>query len=178
VAATDDTAYALTRDRRIVRTNEGWRRFASMNGGGGVIERWPVGSCIDDALPGPLRSFYVSAFRRTIESQERWEHEYDCSSLDVFRRFRMVVYPLEGEMLGVVHSPIVEHPHTWIEHSANGCDYAVNDVITRCAHCRRIRHPSDVRRWDWVPEYARSPPPNTSDGLCEPCAVFYYPLDA
>lgn len=170
--ASDDVAYLLGPDRRIARVSPGWSRFALANGGGAALGRWERGEApLDDALPPPLRAFYLDAFARALESGEPWEHDYECSSDGAFRLFRMTAYPVEGRCLVVVHSLRVEAPHGGPEHPP-GEAYAARGVVVSCAHCRRVRHPAG--RWDWVPAYVRAPPPNLSHGMCEPCCAFYW----
>jgi len=174
LSETDDVAYALGPDRTILATNPGWSRFARANGAGTSLERWERGDAtFDDALPASLRAFYLDAFARVHGSGERWEHEYECSSGTVYRRFRTVVYPVEGQCLVVVNSLVLEAPHPG-EESPPGEVYTTRGVIVMCSHCRRVRNPTGTLRWDWVPAYVRAPPPNLSHGLCEPCEAFYW----
>lgn len=171
LASSDDTAYALSRDRRLLDANDGWKRFALANGGEALVPP-PIGIRLDDVLPPSLRDVYVAAIERAFAARERWEHEYECSSPDVFRRFRMVAYPINDELLVCVHSLIVEARHALGESAALSA-YAVGGVITTCAHCRRIKNPRGNLRWDWVPGFVAAPPPNLSHGLCEACFEFY-----
>ncbi len=176
LATSDDTAYVLSRDRRIVRTNDGWARFAAANGGDPIITAGHD-LRLDDVLPEALRELFVTALERALATGQRWEHEYECSSADLYRRFRLVVYPVDGEHLLCVHSRLVEHPHVMEAADARASTYAVGGVITTCSHCRRIKNPQGISRWDWVPAFVAAPPPNLSHGLCEPCFEFYYGLD-
>jgi hypothetical protein len=174
LSTSDDVAYVLSAERRLVRTNEGWARFAQTNGGEETLRRWPLGSYIDDAIPTCLRPFYVQAFGRCLASGERWEHEYECSSPQLFRKFRMLTYPMHGQFLVVVNSRIVETPHTRPvldpDVSAAG---SPSCIITMCSHCRRVQSRMRPTTWNWVPVYVSAMPANVSHGLCEPCAEFY-----
>ena len=174
LATSVDSVCALSRDLRLVHTNDGWRRFARENGGGEVLAHWSSGVSIVDAIPSPLRAFYSEAFQHAFATGERWEHDYECSSADVYRQYRMVVYPFEGLFLVVVNALLIEAPHTREPSSPDPSVYRVDGVIGMCSHCRRVRNPNSQLRWDWVPDVVRAPPPNLSHGLCEPCACFYY----
>ncbi len=174
LSGSDDVAYVLAADRTILRTNQGWSRFALANGGASTLDRWPRGACIDDAIPEPLRAFYLGAFSRALASGERWEHDYECSSAETYRRFRMVAYPVEQQWLVVVNSLIMEEAMAREVCAPCLTAYEADGVIGMCSHCRRVRNPAGHQRWDWVPAYVRSPPRNLSHGLCEPCYAFYW----
>ncbi len=174
LAESDDVAYAITAERTLLRTNPGWTRFALANGGAALLERWGRGANIDEAIPPPLRAFYGDAFARALGSGERWEHDYECSSPETYRQLRMVVYPVERRFMVVVHSLRVEKPIEREVCLPSDPAYAVGGVITMCSHCRRVRNAAGLRRWDWVPAYVETPPPNLSHGLCESCVAFYY----
>jgi hypothetical protein len=171
--ASDDVAYVLTPERVIVRTNAAWERFAAANGGAALALDPPYGALLDALLPVALRSFYVDAFTRAQATGERWEHDYECSSPERYRRFHMVAYPFDGALV-VVSSLRIERPHDRPECPPDDAAYAVDGIITMCSHCRRVRHPAGSLRWDWVPDYVRAPLPNLSHGLCEPCYEFYW----
>lgn len=173
MVTSDDTVYVVSRDRRIVLVNDGWRRFALANGADAALARGE-GLCLDDVLPAPLREPYIAALERAFVTGQRCEHEYECSRPDMFRRFRMVVYPVGGEELVCVHSLLVEEPHAREADDSLLSVYASDGLITTCSHCRRIRNPRGTLRWDWVPAFVAKPPPNLSHGLCEACSDFYY----
>lgn len=173
LSASEDSVYALSRDLRLVQTNDGWRRFARENGGDEVLAHWSSGASIMDAIPSSLCAFYSEAFRRAFATGERWEHDYECSSADVYRQYRMVVYPFEGLFLVVVNALLIAAPHTREPCSPDRSLYMVDGIIGMCSHCRRVRNPKSMR-WDWVPDFVRRPPANLSHGLCEPCLGFYY----
>lgn len=173
LATSSDTAYVTTRDLRIVRTNDGWTRFALANGGEATPQRCQPGYRIDDALPASLRDFYIAAFERAFAARRPFEHDYECSSADVLRRMRMIVYPIADSFLLFVHSVRFEEEHVRIPAEMPSSHAG---LPTMCAHCRRVRGPNGS--WLWVPAFVASPPPNVSHGLCEPCAEFYYPAMA
>lgn len=174
VSTDADVSYVLSRELTLVRTNAAWTRFALANGGQDCVRRWRPGTPMLDAIPDVLRPFYVAAYEKVWATGARWEHDYECSSAGVFRRFRMVVYPVQTDFLVVTNSLLVETSHTRQAHLARDAMYAVDGVITICAHCRRVRNPGLAARWDWVPDYLAMPPPNLSHGLCPPCMEFHY----
>jgi len=174
VARSADTAFVLSADWKLLRTNDAWKRFALENGGAAVLERWPDDSSIDGVIPPVLWPFYRAAHERVHATGQHWEHDYECSSADVYRLMHMVVYPVEADSVLVVSSPVIVRPHTRQVVSPEAYQHQ-SGVIVACCHCRRYRSPSDSSSWHWVPDFMRDPPPRVSHGLCPACLVHYYP---
>jgi hypothetical protein len=170
---TEDSAYLLSSDLRLLHTSKGWTTFAENNGGLGTLARWVTGSPIDDAWPSALSDFYRAAYASALATGERWEHEYDCSSPLRYRRFRMFVYPIDRRQILVVNSLVVEMPHGQSDRLP-GDLYVFDGFLTMCANCRRTLNPQ-THRWDWVPAYVERMPEQTSHGLCPACVEVYYP---
>ena len=173
VAQSSDTAFVLSDDWRILRVNDGYRSFAQDNGGAEVLGRWPVGARIDGVIPKELWPFYSEAFARVHATQQHWEHDYECSSAEVYRRMHMVVYPLGPGAVLVVSSPTIVREHT--QQPVPPALYERRGVLVTCSHCRRFRSPVEPSSWHWVPDYVRHPPQNVSHGLCPVCLEHYYP---
>lgn len=115
--STANTVFGLWPDLRLAYTNPGWARFAALNDGEPDIScRWAIGSNIAAAISEPLRPFFVENYARCLWEMRPWEFDYDCSSPDMFRLYRMTVYPLNGDGLLAVNSPRVESPHTRAAH--------------------------------------------------------------
>ena len=175
ITESDESAYVLSSDLRILHTSKGWRTFALQNGGAEVLRRWPTGARIDAAWPPVLRGFYRDALASALAKGERWDHEYECSSPTEYRKFRMCVYPIEGARLAVVNSLVVAATHACDEPAPDPDEvYDVDGFVTMCSHCRRTSNPRTLR-WDWVPAYVETLPANASHGLCPTCFEFYYP---
>lgn len=168
LAATANVTYIVSGDWRVVRVNDAWHSFARDNGGG----PWREGGSLLDVIPPALLPFYEAGFARARESGQRWEHDYECSSPDLFRKFRMLAYPY-GDSLLVTHSLLIETPHPAALFRASNA-YERDGFITMCAHCRRVLAVGGRERWDWVPDYLRRQQPNTSHGLCTGCYTYYY----
>jgi len=180
VAQSDDSAYLLDPAFKLIRVNAGFVRFAAANGGASVLGGWQ-GKSVLDAIPPVLRSFFVAGFERARVTGATWEHDYECSSPDVYRSFRMIVYPVPSQALFVIHSLRVETLHTRAVHGPDPQIYLRDGFVHMCANCRRVENPHGSERWDWVPAWLHQPPDNVSHGLCGPCAVFYWyrpPSDA
>lgn len=175
LASSEDTVYVLSADRRLLRTNRGWARFASANGGQALLEHDPTGLLLDDVLPDSLRDLYVRGFEGALATSKPWEHEYECSSPRTFRRFRMIAYPSrDRQALLVVSSLLVEVPHPAEPFGPVASAYTHRGLITMCANCRRVRNVEADQRWDWVPAWVERMPTNVSHGLCPPCVRFLY----
>lgn len=170
--ATDNVTYILSDALQILRWNAAWETFARANDGEALLARWKRHTSLFDVVPDTLRDFYARGFRDAAARQRPWEHEYECSSPEVYRRYRMIAYPF-GETFLVTHSLLVEEPHTRAA-ALPGASYERDGLITMCAHCRRVRSTHDVERWDWVPSYVRHAVGNISHGLCTACARYHY----
>lgn len=174
LAASDNVSYILSNDLFIQNTNSAWDQFAIENGGEQILATWGRGASLLAAIPEPLRPFFVDGFARACSTGERWEHDYECSSPERYRQFRMIVFPF-AEGFVVTHALRAEHAHDR-ETRGPAEAYVHQGLITMCAHCRRVRTPPRAReRWDWVPVYVARPQSRVSHGLCPPCAEYYYP---
>lgn len=173
VEGSEDVAYLLSSDLRIVSVNEGFWRFARENGARGLAETLGRQSVFVGVSP-PLRDFYLLGFERARATGKPWDHEYECSSPERFRRFRMTVYPVERGSYVVIHSRLIETAHSGAVCAPRDALYVRQGLIKMCSHCRRVENPEALESWDWVPDYVSRPPHRVSHGLCPPCAAFYW----
>lgn len=191
VAAIDRHAgsvYGLWPDLSLAYMNPAWFSFAAANHGEPAISTcWPLGRPFMAAIPDPLQPFYANIFSTALEraptpTARPVQHEYECSSAELYRRFLMTVYPLRGGAgLLVVNTLTTEHEHDPSNrpaHVANPEFYADPDGIVRqCTHCRRIQVAASEHLWHWVPAWVEHCPPSTSHTLCNFCLDYYYPAD-
>ena len=171
--------YLLDADRRLIYCNPAWDRFASQNDGDGLKWDGPRGTAVLEATAEPLRPFYEEGFRKVDETREVWEHDFDCSSGDLYRRYHMEVKPLEAtEGFFITNSLLVELPHR-VDRLATPGAYTLylrqGDIVKMCCHCRRTERSDGSQIWDWVPRYLESPPGLVSHGLCASCSTYFYP---
>jgi len=179
-----ESVFAIDSRGTLLYVNPAWYRFARDNQGDPVVARsWSVGANFFDAIPEPLKAFYRALFARTPrfgESLEPLSFVYDCSSVDLYRLFNMLVYALpddeEGRPAGylVVNSPLEERPHDREPQPPSQEKYVDQDgLLHQCSHCRRVK---DVAggSWDWVPDWVAAPPPNASHGLCPVCCDYFF----
>ncbi len=174
--------YALDRDLRLCYLNPAWYTFAWDNQGEpDISQRFPVGTPLTAAIQGPLRDFYADAYRQVLHDGQVWEHNYECASDTIFRRFHQRAYPIDGgHAVVVVNNLVVSHPYQQ-EHgpttAPNESSYRNSDgLIVQCSHCRRVQHADSPDRWDWVPAWVAKIPPRTSHSLCYPCYEYFYRL--
>jgi hypothetical protein len=177
--------FGIWSDFRLAYFNVSWQRFAQANGAPPQLSSAGcLGTSVLDVCGSALRPFYRDWYTACLaaggEGLFPYQHEYECSSADLYRRFAMTLYPLgQREGLLVVNSLIAESAHDECQrpsHDADRSNYSGADgLIHQCSHCRKVRHPREKNRWDWVPNWVRSSPIETSHGICPNCFDFYYP---
>ena len=171
--------YLLDSDLRLVYCNPAWDQFAIRNQGDGLEWNGPRGTPILEAIADPIRPFYEEGFRRVAETGEVWEHDFECSSSELYRRYHMQVKPLEatGGFI-IINSLLVETPHEadrLAMPEVTTLYLGQGDIVTMCCHCRRTQRSDGSQTWDWVPRYLEAPPGRVSHGLCASCAAYFYP---
>lgn len=174
-----DVIYALDRDYRLRAYNNAWENFARENDGEGILAQYDLGSNIFHAIPEELTPFYEEAYRNALERRERFDHDYECSSPEVYRLLRESVYPLaDGNGWLVSHHIIRVHAHT--DSPAPMTDDLINGsgMVTQCSHCRKVCVPGEEEQWVWIPGSLSLPREILSHGLCPRCCDFYYPGSA
>ncbi len=170
----------LDADSQIVFCNWSWDRFAFQNGGIGLSHLSVLGTSVLDVTPDSLQLFYKTGYATARRTGKPWEHDFECSSPELFRLFHMRVLPIGGPYLCVENSLRIEtlHEPGRAEIHPEASRYLdENGFIVMCCHCRRTRQVRNIGspRWDWVPEFLKSPPGVVSHGLCELCLRFFYP---
>ena len=174
----ENTIYGVRPDLTLAYVNLGWQHFASQNGGEpNISSEWNLGCCIENAIAPILRPFFLDNFAKCLRENRPWEHLYDCSSAELYRKFCMKTFPLgHNEGLLIVHSLVREIPQTGLTSEPLEENYRNEEgLVIQCCHCRRVRRNDTSNLWDWIPEWVTSPLPYTSHGLCDPCSGFYYP---
>jgi hypothetical protein len=171
--------YGLTRDLRLGYLNPEWFAFAAANEGEPDIPaRFGLGTRLLDAISGPLQDFYEEFFTRALAANKPVQHDYECSSDQVYRLYHQSIYPLaRARGLLVVNSLSVEKTHP-PDRTTPGLesDYRNDEgIMVQCSHCRRFRRNGAEAAWDWAPQWVRVLPPAISHGLCPVCIAYYYP---
>jgi len=170
------TAYVIDREGRIVFVNPAWDEFATANGG--QLHPSILGTSLWRVVPPILLPFWQAGIGKALSSGEPWEHDYECSSDLVARKFRMRVLPMAGRAFAIVTNDLIVEEPKADSQEVSGARYLTSDgIVTQCAHCRRVLRQDAGLEWDWVPSFVRSPPARVSHGLCPPCLEFFYPAD-
>ena len=140
-----------------------------------------LGKKILKSFPDQLKPFYQELFSKALaqdpsESLAPVQHAYECSSPEYYRQYSMALYPLEQQQgVLVVNSLVVMQSHKETAQPIENIYRDGDGIIHQCAHCRKVRCTDDSQRWDLVPAWIKSIPPNASHDLCLPCFEYYYP---
>jgi hypothetical protein len=180
VEADNSVIFCLDSDLKITYCNPSWDRFAIENGGGALCRPALIGHCVLDSIGKPDREYFERHYRRALVRNEPWERDYECSSCNVCRIFRLRAVPMSTVRgLFVVNSLIVEHPHQNAACPPVEQAYrTARGLVVMCASCRRTRRNSpEAEVSDWVPRFVESFPERTTHGVCPPCRELYYPDD-
>jgi hypothetical protein len=180
VEADTSVIFCLDPDLRITYCNPAWDRFALQNGGRELCRPAVIGRCVLDFISGSDRDYFDKHYKRLLRQSEPWERDYECSSKDLYRKFRLRVLPMQTVRgLFVINSLKVEDAH-----QLEACPpleeayRTTNGLIVMCASCRRTRRNSpSTEIWDWVPSFVEQIPLSTTHGVCVPCRELYYPDD-
>jgi hypothetical protein len=179
--ASSQTVYGVWRDLALAYLNPAWFAFAVNNDGRHIASEWALGRSILDATPDETRNWYRAFFAAALwcDPLHPMQHEYDCSSGTLRRRFHMVAYPVGGsggsprDGLVVVHSLRLETPHVG-EVAVEAYRDTTLGAIRRCMHCRRMRRARQPELWDWVPALIHDPPCKVVADLCPFCRDHNY----
>jgi len=166
---------------QLVYCNPAWDKFALSNHGEAAVASRVIGTNLLDVVAEPMRQAYERLFAAARQTRQVWSLNYECSSANLYRLFRMEIRPL-GAAAGfaLVHAERVERPHDpdRKSFSPDAVRYmSPQGLIVMCAHCRKTRRVAEPEVWDWVPEYLNpdAPRKNISHGLCTSCFAYFYP---
>lgn len=169
--------FALTESLRFCYCNQAWDRFALENGAGpDVLAARVLHKPFLQFVPKDLVAHFRNLFRKARQSGRRQSQDYECSSPQLFRVFRMEIYPLSpGSGFVIINSLRVVQSHSRAALDPDDANYRdKNGLIYMCANCRRTRRADNLAAWDWVPAYVQHPSRDMSHGLCHFCRDYYY----
>lgn len=168
----DSTLAALDAHANIIWVNDVWYRFANENGFDFTFDRY---SSYLDGISGHLRGDYQEVFANVAATGTVFEQEYECSTAETIRHYRMRVLPFPPDGLLVEHTQIASHEAPIGEAAIEELYLDEDRLITQCSNCRRVRRSSDgAESWVWVPEWVGRSHPATSHGICTPCRGYYW----
>ncbi len=171
-----DVAYLLDRELRFVDCNPAWDKFAAENGGHGMTRPEVSGRLILDFIPDVLRAFYVHKYWQAERSNGPTEFDYNCSSPEKIRLFRMKMIPQEEGLLIVNHLRLEEECNVTSPLNPEEREmYVARDgFTTMCANCRKTKRRNDDATWIWIPEFLSDHSLTVSHGMCPRCFVLFY----
>jgi hypothetical protein len=171
--------YGLDADLKIALFNDAWLRYARQNNAPqSFFDDYGLGASYLDSVVEPLRDFFESRLRQSIADEESWTFDYLCHSPSNYRQYHMEVLPLSGGLGCLVSNAIIvetPHPDDAVDDGIAEGYFSDDKLITQCSHCRRVRHPKQTDRWDWVPRFVQYTPENTSHSICPTCFAYFYP---
>ncbi|MGZ4878920.1 MAG: hypothetical protein ACXV5M_12225 [Candidatus Angelobacter sp.] len=177
VESSPHACFALTESLDICYCNSAWDRFALENGGGpDVLAAAILHKPFLQFVPEDLRENFRNLFHRARTMGRLQSQDYECSSAQLFRVYRMQVYPLQpGSGFVVMNSLRVVHPHTRAVCEPDDARYRCErGLIHMCANCRRTCRIGDPETWDWVPAYVERPRREMTHTICPFCREYYY----
>jgi hypothetical protein len=177
VESSPHACFALTESLDICYCNPAWDRFALENGGGpDVLAASVLHKPFLQFVTGELTENFKNLFQRARTLGRLQSQDYECSSAQVFRVYRMQVYPLQSGSGFVVNNSLrVVHPHTRAVCEPDDAIYrCTRGLIHVCANCRRTQRVGDPEIWDWVPAYVERPRPEMTHTVCPFCREYYY----
>ena len=170
-------SFILNSAYHIVYCNPAWDDFARSNQAPQLTGEKTLGLNIFQVIPNVLKNFYQDAYARAM-SQGIWEFSYECSTPELFRKYRMRVHGLGTPTCYMVTNALIhEGPHRRQVKAASKKYVQPTGLINMCSHCRcsqRVDHPE---RWDFVPDYLRLKGPallTLSHGFCPICYAYHY----
>ena len=175
IASSDDVIYLLDDAWTIRAYNDAYLDFGVANGCPAIARAFGIGCSLLSVLNGTVADFYVRVYRHAIDHNMRFDHDYECSSSRVFRRFHQSVYPMSGgKALVVSHHLTREYPHAWQPQQFASRHFDERGWLTQCACCRKVKDHSEADKWDWVPRLVQHPHPRATQTYCGTCLTFCY----
>ena len=167
--------YGLTRQLTLNYMNPAWFKFANDNGGTAVIGgRFGIGTPIAAAFGEPLKSHYSAIYNGLLASGQVGQHDFECSSEQLYRMYHQTVYPLRNRSgLLVVNSLRIEQAHA-TRGALVDAYLEPNGLMTACVHCKRVHRKHGAMTWDSVPIWKERIPANLSHSLCSICFDYFY----
>jgi len=174
--ATADNVLITNSDLALCAANSSFVRFLEANGGAaGSTADW-LGTSVIDRMTKPVSNYYQDAFERLLSTAGTWDHDYECHSPDLNRRFHLSCYTLPASAgLVMTHHLVHEGPHSDVAVAVAEVHVSPEGFVVQCSHCRKIRNHERHEGWDWVPTLLEPATSNVSHTFCAPCLDHFYP---
>jgi hypothetical protein len=167
-------SYVLDEQLRFVYCNPAWDAFAISNGAPELALNALAGQSLFKAIPPVLQPFYVDGFHLIRAGNESWEHIYECSSPQEFRRYKMRLDLILGSWFLVRNTLVIKRAHEKPVRPGRHNYVADTGFVAMCCNCRCCRRTGKAQKWDFVPEYVADPPRTLEHILCPNCLHAYY----
>jgi hypothetical protein len=164
-----DLVYAVSPELRLTFVNTRYRQVAEESGHGAVLERYPLGAQVLDAMEGAVRDHYRALFERALGDTDPIATDYVCPTPTAYVEQRCTIYPLGEQGLLLVHGAIERRE--WTDEELDRLRDVDTRLLSLCAGCRRVRTPSG--EWLYVPRLLDEVPEGSTHGLCDPCLGYY-----
>jgi hypothetical protein len=176
VESSPHACFALTESLDIRYCNSAWDRFALENEGPNALAASILHKPFLQFVPDELRENFINLFQRARTLGRLQSQDYECSSAQSFRVYRMQVYPLRpGCGFVVMNSLVIVHPHTRAVCEPDDARYRCKlGLIHMCANCRRTLRVDEPETWDWIPAYVEHPRRDVTHTICPFCREYYY----
>ena len=176
LSSQNDVVFLLDANFCFLECSPAWDLFASDNGGRGISRAEILHKNIFDFIPDILRKFYEHKYWFAQQQGSSVEFDYDCSSPEKIRLFRMSIRPLEANLLVVNRLTLEEEceispplkPEERQQYLSPG------GFLTMCANCRKVRRQDAQAMWVWVPEFLNEAGLPVTHGLCPRCLTLLY----
>lgn len=166
--------YLIDDRLRLVYVNKQFQLNAEANGAPDLIDRFPHGSLLLEAISGPQKQYFEKLYRNALKSKEPLKVDYDCPTQSRHQEFRMILYPLNsGRGVYAEHSLVVSRDLNREAIPFNPDWFLDKDRLAhQCGHCRRTLNVT-TGTWEWVPDLFGHN--QVSHGLCPTCLNYHYP---
>lgn len=175
--------YALDSNFRLQYFNKKWEEFAVENNGADLLLKYNIGSSLYEVLVEPLRDYYLDHYHMVINNEKIFQHDFECHSARLFRKFHQKAVPLENQRgLLIENSLVISYPHIYDNphhHNSNILPYLdKNGLLHQCCNCRKVLNLDIENKWEWNSGFIEKLPENTEYTLCPDCEEYYHPHSA
>lgn len=173
--------HCISEELNLIYVNPAWINFARENGANEVLlNNIPLGINITKAFNGEnTKNYYTENYLNVFKTGKPWRHEYECSTINEFRKFHQDTYPInKGSILVIKNTLNIKLPMEKIGRKvfkAVNKNYTdSNGFVTQCCNCRCTQRAKEPEIWDWVPDWIENIPINFSHSICPVCFDYYW----
>jgi len=173
-----NTAFAVSRDRRLVFVNAPFRELGEHPEiAADVARAWQLGASVETVLGASEGAPILRAIDRVFETDQWVQLTCELGRDQGSQQVRASLFPIGvGDMCAclVTYANVVTVPRGGRGRAAERLVQSRyvddNDYVKLCCECRLVQR-AHGSAWDWVPELLDHPHPRTSHGMCDACYV-------